>query len=62
MIVKQCTQPPNVSNHFILYILLMILNQMGKITKNNIFRCFVLYIYIYIYKTVKPFKIYMCKR
>ena len=27
-----CTQPPNVSNHFNLYILLMILNQMGKIT------------------------------
>ena len=44
MIVKECTQLPNVSNHFILYILLMILNQMGKITKNNIFQRFVLYI------------------
>ena len=42
---------PQCFNHFILYILLMILNQMGEITK-NIFRCFVFYIYkynIYIY-------------
>ena len=46
---------PNVSNPFILHICLMIVNQMGKITKNNIFRRFVLYyiyIYIYIYMNV----------
>ena len=36
--------PANVSNHFILYILLIILSQMGKITKNNIFQRFILYI------------------
>ena len=41
-IVHPTPPPPrNVSNHFILYILLMILNQMGKITKNNIFQHFV---------------------
>ena len=44
-IVHPTPQCPNVSNHFILYILLMILNQMSKITKNNIFQRFVLYIY-----------------
>ena len=34
---------PNVSNPFLLHICLMVVSQMGKITKNNIFRRFVLY-------------------
>ena len=52
MIINSCNQPTNVSNHLIMYILLMIVNQTSKITKNifpYIIYTYILYILYYIY-------------